>query len=41
MEGKLYPSAPDSSSDVESMTNKQLAEVSGFKNFIQNIMMMM
>ena len=44
MEQKLYPSAPSlemSSTEIESMINKQLAKQANFNNSIQNIMMMM
>ena len=41
MEQKLYLSAPCLSSDVEIMINKPLAKVYTFKNYIQNIMVMM
>ena len=41
MEQKLYPSAPYLNSDVESMINKQFANVSSFNNSIQNISLTM
>ena len=41
MEQKFYPSAPYLNSDVETMIDRQLAKVSSFNNFIQNISLMM